>query len=554
MDDNSSTVKSLSALGCSFDSYESAVFEGLVDSDLETGDELAVIRIKFKIIEKLLLQEKPAQAIQLLGEVLNSLNDLSECDTYPLWEKLYLYFSKAYEQAEDWKSVAHCLAMAIESVERRLPHIIAESSNSCANETKELLAELCKRYAITLESLNDGNAKAVAAAWIKVEKAFEDCDSSRNACFSALRAVRWYITAADLDSALSALSIALDMIKLVEEMSDRGILYNELGIAFLAFELRDDSIACFRSSLKNLPEGDSDARASILQNLGSAYIAAKKFTKAIAALKQSVAVYGVMDNRAGQAQAHCNLGYALMRVGRHKLSHWHYTLARDLAKDTAWETVQIQAEGALNVLETPNFPRSAINSSPTISICPSMARLQCEGGSKTPSLSSSPSVKAKRKEKKGQRRVGEDKEKQKTKQLTTTLHTSSSFTKSSHSEDDIYLPTRQTLSLCKKNDAKSAANGSSPGMIAPVGDTRISLKTSSTYLKKTAPSDRKQVRGVMVNRKKYTRIADVSSLKPLGNPNSHGDEGNSLEEVVLKSVRTETLNRLRRTPFIVPLK
>ncbi|KAL5971531.1 hypothetical protein TSMEX_000762 [Taenia solium] len=457
MDDDLSTAKSLSVLRCSCDSKKSTIFEGLVDSDLKTGNEFALIQIKLKRIEKQLLQKKPAQAVQMLIEVLDYLNDFSECDTYSLWEKLYLYFSKAYEQTEDWKSVAHCLDMAIKSVERRLSHSNAEPCTNCSSETKELLAELCRRYAITLECLNE-DAKAIAAAWVKVEKAFEDCDSSRDACFSALRAVRWFITAADLDSALSALSIALDMVKLVEEMSDRGILYNELGIAFLAFELRDDSIACFRKSLKNLPEEDSDARASILQNLGSAYVAAKKFTKAIVTLEQSVAAYGVMDNRAGKAQAHCNLGYALMCTGRHKLSHWHYTLARDLAKETAWETVQIQAEGALNVLETPNFPLNSINSSPVISICPSMARLQCQGDNGTPSLSSPPSAKAKGKEKKGRRRVREEKEKQKTEQLMTILHTSSSFTKSLHSEDDICLPTGRTLSLCKMNDVQSTAD------------------------------------------------------------------------------------------------
>lgn len=223
MDGDSSSVRSLSVLSCSFDSKRSAIFEGLVDSDLKTGNEFAFIQIKFKRIERQLLQRKPAQAIQLLIEVLGHLNDFSECDTYSLWEKLYIYFSKAYEQAEDWKSVADCLDMAIKSVGRRLSHVNADSSGNCTTETKKLLAELCKRYAITLECLNE-DAKAVAVAWIKVEKAFEDCDSSRDACFSALRAVRWYITAADLESALSALSIALNMVKFVEEMSDRGIV------------------------------------------------------------------------------------------------------------------------------------------------------------------------------------------------------------------------------------------------------------------------------------------------------------------------------------------
>lgn len=165
-----------------------------------------------------------------------------------------------------------------------------------------------------------------------------------------------------------------------------------------------------------------------------------------------------MDNRAGQAQAHCNLGYALMCECKHKLSHWHYTLARDLAKETAWETVQIQAEAALNVLETPNFPHNTIISSPAISICPSMARLQCQGDSKTPSLSSPPSVKAKRKEKKGRRRVAGDREKPKAEQLTTILHTSSSLTKSLHSEGDIYLPTGQTLSLYKMDDVQPTSD------------------------------------------------------------------------------------------------
>ncbi|VDK22474.1 unnamed protein product [Taenia asiatica] len=479
MDDDLSTVKSLSVLRCSYNSKKSTIFEGLVDSDLKTGNEFALIQIKLKKIEKQLLQKKPAQAVQMLIEVLDDLNDFSECDTYSLWEKLYLYFSKAYEQTEDWESVAHCLDMAIKSVERRLSHSNAEACTNCSSETKKLLAELCKRYAITLECLNE-DTKAVAVAWIKVEKAFEDCDSSRDACFSALRAVRWFITAADLDSALSALSIALNMVKLVEEMSDRGMV----------MRLRFNLISCFNLAFFNF-----------------------------------FSTSGVMDNRAGKAQAHCNLGYALMCTGKHKLSHWHYTLARDLAKETAWETVQIQAEGALNVLETPNFPRNSINSSPVISICPSMARLRCQGDNETPSLSSPPSAKANGKEKKGQGRVREDKEKQKTEQITTILHTSSSFTKSLHSEDDICLPTGRTLSLRKMNDVQS-----------------------------TADRDRQLIRGVM-SRKKYTRIHDISSLKPLGNPNSHGDQGDdSLEEIVFKPVTTATLSRLRRTPFTMSSK
>ncbi|KAH9283340.1 hypothetical protein ECG_04942 [Echinococcus granulosus] len=442
--------------------------------------------------------------------------------------------------------------MAIKSVERRLSHINAGLSINSANKTKELLAELCKRYATTLECLNE-DASATAVAWLKAEKAFEDCNFGRDACFSALRAVRWFMTAADLDSALSALTIALEMVKLVGKISDRGILYNELGIAFLAFELKNDSIACFRKSLKNLPEEASGARASVLQNLGSAYIAAKKLTEAIAILEQSVAAHGVMGNRAGQAQAHCNLGYALMCAGRHKQSHWHYTLARDLAKETAWETVQTQAEAALNVLETPNFPLNIINPSPVISICPSMARLQCQRDHKIPSLSSSPSVKAKRKEKKRRKRARKGRGKQKVEQLTTILHASDPPTKSSHSEGDIHLSTGQTSSLCKMNDVQYTIDCPSPGVIPPVGDTRIFLKTPLTYLKNTA-SDKKLVRGVM-NRKKYTRISDISSLKPPGNPNSHGDQvDESLEGVMLKPVTTATLNRPRWTPFIMTSK
>ncbi|CDS41721.1 tetratricopeptide repeat protein 24 [Echinococcus multilocularis] len=441
--------------------------------------------------------------------------------------------------------------MAIKSVERRLSHISARSSINSANKTKELLAELCKRYATTLECLNE-DTSATAVAWLKAEKAFEDCNFGRDACFSALRAVRWFMTAADLDSALSALTIALEMVKLVGKISDRGILYNELGIAFLAFELKNDSITCFRKSLKNLPEEASGARASVLQNLGSAYIAAKKLTEAIAILEQSVAAYGVMGNRAGQAQAHCNLGYAFMCMGRHKQSHWHYTLARDLAKETGWETVQTQAEAALNVLETPNFPLNIINPSPVISICPSMARLQCQVDRKIPSLSSSPSVKAKRKEKR-RKRVRKGRGKQKGEQLTTILHTSDPPTKSSHSEGDIHLSTGQTSSLCKMNAIQYTIDCPSPEVIPPVGDTGISLKTPLTYLKNTA-SDKKLVRGVM-NRKKYTRISDISSLKPPGNPNSHGDQADeSLEGVMLKPVTTATLNRPRWTPFIMTSK
>ncbi len=66
-----------------------------------------------------------------------------------------------------------------------------------------------------------------------------------------------------------------------------GILYNELGIAFLAFELTMDSVSCFRQSLKHLVDDGSLIKASVLQNLGSACIAAKNYSEAISALKKA---------------------------------------------------------------------------------------------------------------------------------------------------------------------------------------------------------------------------------------------------------------------------
>ncbi|VDM17569.1 unnamed protein product [Hydatigera taeniaeformis] len=508
MDGDLPTAKSLSTLS-SFDSNGSTIVEGFFNSIPKTGNEVAFIRYQCERIEKLLLRKRPVQAIQMLIEVSDNLSHLSQCDTYSLWERLYLYFAKAYEQVEDWKNVAHCLSLLIKSVERRLSYVNSESIVKWPKATKELLAELCKQYAITLECLNE-DANGAAVAWLKVEKAFEDCNSIRDACFSALRAVRWYLTGANVDSALGALSIALDMVKLVGKISERGILYNELGMAFLAFELKDDSIACFRKAIKSLPKGETDARASILQNLGSAYIVAKKLPKAISALEQSVAAYGKQDkspmsevyfyyhckslqlfsmagalkNTAGQAQAHCNLGYALMRAGRYKLSHWHYKLARDLAKETAWEAVQIQAEAALNVLETPNFSQNAIKPPPVISICPSMTRLQRQMNSET-SSSSSPSVKVKKMGMKGGKRVTDDREKQITEQLTTILPTSSSSMKSSNLNDDIYLPTRQTFSLRKMNGIKCNVDCSPPIMGPQAGDTKISLKSPSLHRKRS---------------------------------------------------------------------
>lgn len=72
-----------------------------------------------------------------------------------------------------------------------------------------------------------------------------------------------------------------------------GVLNNELGIAFLAFELCKDSVSCFRQALNNLEEDGTLMRASILQNLGSAYIMMKKYGNAISTLKEAASLYSM---------------------------------------------------------------------------------------------------------------------------------------------------------------------------------------------------------------------------------------------------------------------
>ncbi|VDL96736.1 unnamed protein product [Schistocephalus solidus] len=291
-------------------------------------------------------------------------------------ENLYIQYATAYEQMEQKVDAAAYLKKAIDIIEPKL------SKNGFPDETyrialTELLADLRKRYAINQETA-DVKPLIPAVSWLKAAKAYKACDSACDAAYAGLRAIRWFITARDTKSATSTLSWALSLTKSLKFSPQQGVLFNELGIAFMAFELTTNAIKCFVKAHARLESQGTLLTASVLQNLGSAYAIAEEFSAAITTLKAAVNAYGRVGNRAGQAQAGCNMAYALVRSGALRKARWHYALAREAARDAQWPAVQLQAEEALAAMDfLENRPFNGLNHlKAALALCPSVAASQ----------------------------------------------------------------------------------------------------------------------------------------------------------------------------------
>lgn len=180
----------------------------------------ADITERFETIEHLLQIKDPHTAISVLAQLTLKSEAFLECGCFDSFcERLYVYFAKAYEQLKDRKNTACYLNKAINSIERRLLH--RDTDQEDVAQIKRLLADLRKRYASARE-LENNDVGEISASWLDAAKAFEDCGSVRDAAFAALRAVRWFITATEPNTALTTLAWALKLTKLVYDKSDQG--------------------------------------------------------------------------------------------------------------------------------------------------------------------------------------------------------------------------------------------------------------------------------------------------------------------------------------------
>ncbi|BHF64417.1 tetratricopeptide repeat [Sparganum proliferum] len=324
-----------------------------------------------------LSQFNPVPALDLLDKLSVLLENKNGKRNYDFEiENLYIQYATAYEQMEQKADAVTYLKKAIDIIEPKL------SSNSSLDETyrialTELLADIRKRYAINQET-TDVKPLISAVSWLKAAKAYKACNSACDAAYAALRAIRWFITARDTKSATSTLSWALSLTKSLKFSPEQGVLFNELGIAFMAFEHTTSAIKCFVKAHARLESQGTLLRASVLQNLGSAYAIAEDFSEAISALGAAVDAYGRVGNRAGQAQAGCNMAYALARSGALRKARWQYALAREAARDAQWPAVQLQAEEALAAMDfQDDRPLNGIKHlKAALALCPSVAASQ----------------------------------------------------------------------------------------------------------------------------------------------------------------------------------
>ncbi len=178
---------------------------------------------RFDNVENSLQSRDPHTAISLLAQLTIKLEGLADTDYFDMYcQRLYVYFAKAYEQLKDRKNAARYLNKAIISIEKTLSkENIRDGEIDCFGNTLALLADLRKRYALSLEHDNI-DPPETAVAWLKAAKSFDKCHSSRDAAFSALRAVRWFITSVEPKPALKTLTWALKLTEQVDVKSDQG--------------------------------------------------------------------------------------------------------------------------------------------------------------------------------------------------------------------------------------------------------------------------------------------------------------------------------------------
>ncbi|VDN13511.1 unnamed protein product [Dibothriocephalus latus] len=96
------------------------------------------------------------------------------------------------------------------------------------------------------------------------------------------------------------------------------------------------------------------------------------------AFKITSCLKGRVGNRAGQAQAGCNMAYALVRSGAFRKARWQYALAREAARDAKWPAVQLQAEEALAAMDfQEDLPLDGTKHlKAALALCPSAAASQ----------------------------------------------------------------------------------------------------------------------------------------------------------------------------------